>query len=282
LRQPFVHRQAAGSAYLSGERLLLFFLQVPTASVVVSRLLHCSKSLVKKDRTPLINLGRGKGTPMRWLARYFELSRSSAGHNLRPMEGLRGFAVFLVFLVHYSKLVMQTITEGSGLDRLLHQVHALGNTGVGLFFVLSGYLAWSLSYRILYYIVLPIVIGLFGIKRRSKQWRVIFFSVIAISILLYCFTNGGRVRLAMFLSGILLYEALLDKTAPAPRSGLAFLILIGGCLLRSRGFKERPVTQSRWQYSFPPFLWFVMPVLISRIRGSLVVLDGRRCDRLET
>jgi peptidoglycan/LPS O-acetylase OafA/YrhL len=244
---------------------------------------------------------------MRWLARYFELSRSSAGHNLRPMEGLRGFAVFLVFLVHYSTLVMQTITQGSDLDRFLHQVHALGNAGVDLFFVLSGYLiygslmdrsqdyfgflrrrikriypvfcvvfviylvlsfqypaeskipdgdgeawlyilqnllllpgvfpiepmitvAWSLSYEMLYYIVLPIVMGLFGIKRRSKRWRVVFFSVIAIGILLYCGANGGRVRLAMFLSGILLYEALLDKTAAAPRCGLALLILIGGML----------------------------------------------------
>ena len=36
-----------------------------------------------------------------WLSRRFELSRHGSAANVRPMEGLRGFAVFLVFVVHY-------------------------------------------------------------------------------------------------------------------------------------------------------------------------------------
>jgi exopolysaccharide production protein ExoZ len=36
-----------------------------------------------------------------WLAGQFESFRGGERHNVRAMEGLRGFAVFLVFLVHY-------------------------------------------------------------------------------------------------------------------------------------------------------------------------------------
>ena len=50
---------------------------------------------------------------MEWLTQRFELSRGGEGQNLRPMEGLRGFAVFLVFLVHYVALVKPWIAGES-------------------------------------------------------------------------------------------------------------------------------------------------------------------------
>ncbi|WP_280154892.1 hypothetical protein [Piscinibacter sp. XHJ-5] len=40
---------------------------------------------------------------MRWLVRRLELSRGDS-QNVLPMEGLRGVAVFLVFLVHFATL----------------------------------------------------------------------------------------------------------------------------------------------------------------------------------
>lgn len=77
------------------------------------------------------------------LARYFELSRGGDGDNVRPMEGMRGFAVFLVFLVHYATLVDPWIAAAPGLQALAKALHTIGNTGVDLFFVLSGYLIYG-------------------------------------------------------------------------------------------------------------------------------------------
>lgn len=38
----------------------------------------------------------GRGALLAWFVDRIELSRGTAGDNVRPMEGLRGFAVFLV------------------------------------------------------------------------------------------------------------------------------------------------------------------------------------------
>lgn len=54
------------------------------------------------------------------------------------MEGMRGFAVFLVFLVHYVTLVKPWIANELALIAFSSGLHTIGNTGVDLFFVLSG------------------------------------------------------------------------------------------------------------------------------------------------
>jgi peptidoglycan/LPS O-acetylase OafA/YrhL len=71
------------------------------------------------------------------MARYFELSRSSEGHNVRPMEGMPGFAVFLVFLVHYATLMSPQAKKGTDFAAILEWVHSVGNADVDLFFVLT-------------------------------------------------------------------------------------------------------------------------------------------------
>jgi peptidoglycan/LPS O-acetylase OafA/YrhL len=59
------------------------------------------------------------------------------------MEGLRGVAVFLVFLVHYVSNVAPW--TASDLGSVAAAVTTMGSTGVDLFFVLSGFLIcrWS-------------------------------------------------------------------------------------------------------------------------------------------
>src|SRR5262244_2354960 len=78
-----------------------------------------------------------------WLAERFELTRGDKGHNVGSMEGLRGFAVFLVFLVHYVTLIDPWIASASSLASFARALHSIGNAGVDLFFVLSGYLIYG-------------------------------------------------------------------------------------------------------------------------------------------
>lgn len=224
------------------------------------------------------------------------------------MEGLRGFAVFLVFIVHYATLVKPWIPANDGFSRFLGCLHTIGNAGVDLFFVLSGYLiygsllnrpqpffkffsrrveriypaftavfllyiglsyvfpserkiphdtldagiyllqnylllpglfpiepmitvAWSLSYEMFYYLAVPFLIMAFGLRERSAASRAAAFSALACLAAAYCAVNSGPVRLLMFISGILLYEAKASRVATFLGSWTALLSLVGGLLL---------------------------------------------------
>lgn len=212
----------------------------------------------------------------------FELSRKVAGNNLQSMEGMRGFAVFLVFLVHYASLA-----DPSGAVWLSQPLHDMGNAGVDLFFVLSGFLiygslvsreqaflpymarrirriypaflavfaaycvlsilfpaqskipphgafwyllqnllllpgmlpiepmitvAWSLSYEMFYYIVMPGIV--FFLRPLDPKRRIPIIVASAILTVIYCSLFGGHIRLVMFMSGMLLYESVKRGTAP--------------------------------------------------------------------
>lgn len=240
-----------------------------------------------------------------WLAQRFELARGGSDQNVRPMEGLRGFAVFLVFLVHYVTLARPWIGDHPALMMGAGKIHALGNTGVDLFFVLSGYLiygtliarphdffrfmtqrveriypafvavfvlyvalsfvfpseskiptdlsngllyllanflllpgivsiepmitvAWSLSYEMFFYLVMPLVVAGLGLRQRSPGWRIMFFVVVAALFAVYGATEGGHIRLIMFISGVLLYEASRNLDARSPGSAVALLALVAG------------------------------------------------------
>jgi exopolysaccharide production protein ExoZ len=85
------------------------------------------------------------GGPLRCLKRILELSQ---GHDrMLPMEGLRGLAVFLVFLNHYFTLSSRVAVEPSVWMTIGHKVAGYGNLGVELFFVLSGYLIYGTLLR---------------------------------------------------------------------------------------------------------------------------------------
>ena len=235
----------------------------------------------------MLNVNRKMNNIHACLTKTFELARADGAHNVRPMEGMRGFAVILVFLVHFVTLVNPWVSSSS-LIELADSIHAIGNTGVDLFFVLSGFLiygsliarpqnflifmsrriariyptftvvfaayfvlsfvfpseskipssinggllylienflllpglfeiepmitvAWSLSYEMFYYMAIPFIVKIFNLRNWSVKWRISLFLVLAVVFLIYCALFGGPVRLAMFISGILLYEALLDR-----------------------------------------------------------------------
>jgi exopolysaccharide production protein ExoZ len=80
---------------------------------------------------------------MTWIADRFELARDGGRKHVLSMEGLRGFAVFLVFLVHYASLIEPWLTPGATTANVAATLHTIGNAGVDLFFVLSGFLIYG-------------------------------------------------------------------------------------------------------------------------------------------
>jgi exopolysaccharide production protein ExoZ len=89
--------------------------------------------------------------------------------------------------------------------------------------------AWSLSYEMFYYLVLPVVVGVAGLRARSGRFRVWFFGAVALALLLCAAAGYGRhLRLVMFIAGILLYEASKGSCVPCFGGGSGlFALLIG-------------------------------------------------------
>jgi exopolysaccharide production protein ExoZ len=223
------------------------------------------------------------------LAGHLELAHSR--HRIVPMEGLRGLAVLLVFLVHVHASFSRYLPAGSLSYRLSRFGAGFGNSGVDLFFVLSGYLiystvlhkqtpfftfmkrrveriyptflcvfgmylllswlvpaksripsdpahaglyllanilllpgmvtsivplitvAWSLSYEFFFYLTIPLLVSGTRMRTWPRRSRVLLFIALWIGhIGLYLLHLDTRVRLSMFLSGMILYEVLQSRT----------------------------------------------------------------------
>lgn len=244
------------------------------------------------------------------LRAYFELARTGAQAQLYAMQGLRGLAVLLVFCVHYATLSQPWRASGATVAVLATALHGVGNAGVDLFFVLSGYLiygsliarqqsvapylrrrlrrvypvyacvfglylllswafpaeskipaawpqalaylasnfllltgfntvlpfisvAWSLSYEMLYYLALPLLICIFQLRRHGRAWRCLFFAVLATLGLGVFAVFGGPARLLLFIAGIAVHEALAMPAwrAPPPLLAACAVLAALGCLL---------------------------------------------------
>lgn len=219
------------------------------------------------------------------------------------MEGLRGLAVFLVFLVHYVTLAEPRLLRDTLTWDLANSLRGIGHAGVDLFFVLSGYLiygtlivkvrpvlpylrrrvqriypaflavfvlylllswwfpqeskipqgvvtaslylaanllllpglfpiepmitvAWSLSYEMFYYLLVPGLIALLNLRQRTGFARMACFGAAAVfGFALAHWVEGGPVRLVMFVAGILLFETLaLPQVPRLDRLGLPALL----------------------------------------------------------
>ncbi len=181
--------------------------------------------------TGIGSLARSKA----WLVDRFELSRGTVGHNVRPMEGLRGFAVFLVFLVHYCTLVGPWIVGHPDLSRFAGAMHAVGNSGVDLFFVLSGYLIYgSLIAR-------PQPFGRF-MKRRVQRIYPAFLAVFALYVAL---------------------SYAMPAERKIPSDWLAASLYLGENLLLLPGlFPIEPLITVAWSLSYEMFYYLAIPLII--------------------
>lgn len=237
------------------------------------------------------------------LSPYFELSRTGVSPSLLPMEGLRGLAVLLVFLVHYVSLSAPWRSDDTTLAALASSLHTVGNAGVDLFFVLSGYLiygsllarpqqlhhflrrrvrriypvytfvfalylllswalpsqnripapwpdaarylannffllsgfgaepplisvAWSLSYEMLSYLLIAVLISTLQLRLRSRRWRCLFFAMLGVTAALGFATFGGPARMLLFIAGIFVHEAMAPPSRPAPGALLSTIAVL--------------------------------------------------------
>lgn len=80
---------------------------------------------------------------MNWIKNTFEIPHTTH-KTIISMEGIRGFAVSLVFLVHYVTLIEPWLLDGSLTFQIATYIRSIGNVGVDLFFVLSGYLIYGM------------------------------------------------------------------------------------------------------------------------------------------
>jgi len=201
------------------------------------------------------------------------------------MEGLRGLAVLLVFFVHFHALFGETLARESWSHQVLEFLGTIGNAGVDLFFVMSGFLiygalirretpfwsfmrrrveriyptflavfaiylalsiafptqnkihgsalgkslyvlanlfllpgifniqpmitvAWSLSYEFFFYLLLPLLILIFGARKRSSNSRIVAIAIFWLSFGALSLFAGveNRTRMISFVSGMILYE----------------------------------------------------------------------------
>jgi peptidoglycan/LPS O-acetylase OafA/YrhL len=248
-----------------------------------------------------------RGAIRRRLSAIYELETGHA-QRLLAMEGIRGFAVALVFMVHYSTLFSPWAQQGSATTSIAHFLWSIGHSGVDLFFVLSGYLiygaalrpalnfikfmqrriqriyptflcvfamylalsflfpgesklpptalsagvyvtqnllllpgifpiepimtvAWSLSYELFYYLTLPLLIIGLRMTRWTPRQRVGCFVLLGLALIGFSFlVSAAYLRMLMFISGIVVYEAIHSFNAwpSLKRGGEAAVLLLFG------------------------------------------------------
>ena len=264
-----------------------------------------------------------RGTVLAWARSLYEVSDKPS--RLVPMEGMRGLAVLLVFFVHFHAIFSPYVHRGSTLYAVSEFLGIIGNAGVDLFFVLSGYLiygmllrkqapyrqfmarrieriyptflavlglylgvsllwpqicrihgsalaqaayilenllllpgvfkiypiitvAWSLSYEFFFYLSIPLLVGLTRMWRWRPLARVFFFLGVWCLYVGISFTaSTSHVRLLMFISGIMLYEALSSqafKRLLTARGEAGAVLLFIVSLVFTFAYQVRPDAES--------------------------------------
>ncbi len=182
----------------------------------------------------LASLGQGSKKVHR-LSTWFEISRGGQGHHIRSMEGLRGLAVFLVFLVHFSSLSAPYHASSVQLSQWMGWVHTVGNAGVDLFFVLSGYLIYG------------------AVLERQQPF--LKFMARRVQRIYPAF-------LVVFVLYLLLSVALPAESKVPHSTGAALVYLLENVLLLPGLFPVTPMITVAWSLSYEMFYYLAIPLLV--------------------
>ncbi|HEX8145213.1 MAG TPA: acyltransferase [Pyrinomonadaceae bacterium] len=182
------------------------------------------------------------------LARIYELGNVNSPDRNLPMEGLRGFAVLLVFFVHYHALFKPWLAADSYSFAVSEFLGTIGLSGVDLFFVLSGYLiyGWTIKKYSNY--------AKF-IRRRIERIYPTFLCVLAVYLVL---------------------SALRPSESRIPAEPLsAAVYLLQNVLLLPGVFEINPVITVAWSLSYEFFFYLFIPLLVVGL-GMRRWTGGRR------
>lgn len=150
------------------------------------------------------------------------------------MEGMRGFAALLVFLVHFRALFGH-YAEGTALVAPVLVLGTFGHTGVDLFFLLSGYLVYGIV-----------------ISPRFRFWS---FFVRRIQRLYPTFL--------LVLGLYLIIELLLPSRSKLPSlAGNAVLYILSNVLVLPGVFPIQPIIAVAWSLSYEWCFYLVLPLLV--------------------
>lgn len=163
------------------------------------------------------------------MAEHFELGDA----RLLAMEGLRAFAVLLVFLQHYSVQLITYFTPSGFLRDAAVAIRSYGNVGVELFFVLSGYLIYGALIR------RPSFVKF--MRRRMQRIYPAYLVVL----------------------GCCVAVELLMGTGPIPHEAWpATAYLFANLLLLPGLFPIDPVFTVAWTLSYEMFFYFAVSALV--------------------
>lgn len=169
----------------------------------------------------------------RWLKQTFELSHGDH-RAILPMEGVRGFAVFLVFLVHYVTLVMPWLDPATMTHGIAAAIETMGHLGVDLFFVLSGVLIYGML------IAKPRSMGRYAARRVQR-----IYPTFAAVFVLY-----------------LLLSALFPSESKIPSDVAGVWYVLQNALLLPGVFEIEPMITVAWSLSYEAFAYLTIPVMI--------------------
>ena len=171
------------------------------------------------------------------LARIFE--QEDAPGRIASMEGARGLAIALVFFVHYRALFIDYVPEASLTHGILVFLGNIGNSGVDLFFVLSGFLIYGA-------VIKKTVKFLTFMRRRVQRiyptFLVVFALYVALSIVM---PSENKIPTSLGGGALYLFENL--------------------CLLPGM-FDIVPMITVAWSLSFEFFYYLFVPILVGLTR----------------
>ena len=172
---------------------------------------------------------------MNWFSATFEISHDK--HKIiYSMEGVRGFAVFLVFLVHYMTLIEPWILVDSLSYKTAFYVRKLGNLGVDLFFVISGYLIYGMLIK------KHIPFKNYILRRIQRIYPVFTVVFIFYIVLSFVFVSESKIPLE-WVSGL--------------------LFVVQNYLLLPGLFDIQPIITVAWSLSYEFFYYLTVPLLLT-------------------
>lgn len=170
---------------------------------------------------------------IRWLKQTFELSHGDH-RAILSMEGVRGFAVFLVFLVHYVTLVMPWLEASTATHAIATSIETIGHLGVDLFFVLSGYLIYGML------ITKPRPLGRYAVRRVQR-----IYPTFAAVFVLY-----------------LVLSAVFPAESKIPGGFEGVVYVLQNALLLPGIFDIEPMITVAWSLSYEAFAYLTIPLMI--------------------